>query len=183
MQRFLSITQRALTLVQATPAVSAFSPRNVIDGRRDTYWTTSDQIKPPELIINLRREQTFNVVRVREYLPLGQRVEAFAVESWKDDEWLEFARGASIGNCKLLRGKPVTTTKVRLRITQSPVAPQSLSSRYSLSHSKSPPKVLRLMVQYGFASKVRIVCWTQSVPPAVAGGCVAVRRQNFSTQA
>ena len=95
----------------------------MIDRRRDTYWTTSDQIKTPELIINLRREQTFNVVRLREYLPLGQRVEAFAVDIWKDNEWREFARGTSIGNCKLLRGKPVTTTKVRLRITQSPVCP------------------------------------------------------------
>ena len=102
---------------------AGFSPRNVIDRRRDTYWTTGDQINAPELIINLRREQTFNVVRLREYLPLGQRVEAFAVDIWKDNEWLAFARGTSIGNCKLLRGKPVTTTKVRLRITQSPVCP------------------------------------------------------------
>ena len=100
-----------------------FSPRNVIDGRRDTYWTTDDQITTPEVIIDLRREQTFNVVRVREFLPLGQRVEAFAVDVWKDNEWHEFARGTSIGNSKLVRGKPVTTTKVRLRITQAPVCP------------------------------------------------------------
>ena len=102
---------------------SGFSPRNVIDRRRDTYWTSDDQIKTAELVINLRREQTFNVVRVREYLPLGQRVEAFAVDIWKDNEWREFARGTSIGNCKLVRGKPVTTTKVRLRITQASACP------------------------------------------------------------
>lgn len=100
-----------------------FSPRNVIDRRRDTYWTTDDQIKTPELIIDLGREQTFNVVRLREYLPLGQRVEAFALDVWEDNGWQEFARGTSIGNCKLVRGKPVTTTKVRLRITQAPVCP------------------------------------------------------------
>ena len=75
------------------------------------------------MIIDLGRERTFNVVRVREYLPLGQRVEAFALEVWKDNEWQEFARGTSIGNSKLVRGKPVTTTKVRLRITQAPVCP------------------------------------------------------------
>jgi alpha-L-fucosidase len=100
-----------------------FSPRNVIDLRRDTYWTADDRITTPELILNLNREQTFNVVRVREYLPLGQRVEEFAVDIWKNNEWQEFARGTSIGNCKLLRGKRVTTTKVRLRITQAPVCP------------------------------------------------------------
>jgi alpha-L-fucosidase len=94
-----------------------------MDRRRDTYWTTDDRIKTPELILHLTREQTFNVVRVREYLPLGQRVEAFAVDTWKNNEWQEFARATSIGSCKLVRGKHVTTTKLRFRITQSPVCP------------------------------------------------------------
>ena len=100
-----------------------FSPRNVIDRRRDTYWTTDDQTTTPQLILNLGREQTFNVVRVREYLPLGQRVEGFAVDVWQNNEWREFASGTRIGSCKLLRREPVTTTKVRLRITQAPVCP------------------------------------------------------------
>jgi alpha-L-fucosidase len=100
-----------------------FSPRNVIDRRRNTYWTSDDQVTTPDLILDLGRERTFNVVRVREFLPLGQRVEAFALDVWKDNEWQEFARGTSIGNSKLVRGKPVTTTKLRLRITQAPVCP------------------------------------------------------------
>jgi alpha-L-fucosidase len=100
-----------------------YLPRNVIDRRNDTYWTSDDQITTPELILHLSREQTFNVVRVREYLPLGQRVEAFAVDIWKNEEWRSFASGTSIGSCKLLRGELVTTTKVRLRITQAPVCP------------------------------------------------------------
>ena len=100
-----------------------FSPRNVIDRRRNTYWASDDPIRTPELTIDLGQQRTFNVVRLREYLPLGQRVEAFALEVWKDDKWQEFATGTSIGNCKLVRGKPVTTSKVRLRITQAPVCP------------------------------------------------------------
>jgi alpha-L-fucosidase len=100
-----------------------FSPRNVIDRRRNTYWASDDQIKTPELTIDLGQQRTFNVVRLREYLPLGQRVEAFALDIWKDNKWQEFASGTSIGNCKLVRGKPVTTSKVRLRITQAAVCP------------------------------------------------------------
>ena len=100
-----------------------FLPRNVIDRKRETYWTTEDQITTPELIIDLGRERTFNVVRVREYLPLGQRVEAFALDLWQHNKWQQFATGTTIGNCKLVRGKPVTTSKVRLRITQAPVSP------------------------------------------------------------
>jgi alpha-L-fucosidase len=100
-----------------------FSAQNVIDRKSDTYWTSDDQVTTPELVIDLGRERTFNVVRLREYLPLGQRVEAFALDSWTNNDWREFAHGTSIGNCKLVRAKPVTTTKVRLRITQSPVCP------------------------------------------------------------
>jgi alpha-L-fucosidase len=102
---------------------SRFLASNVTDGRRETYWTTDDQIKTPELVLDLGREVTFNVARLREYLPLGQRVEGFAVDVWKDGGWSEFASGTSIGNCRLVRGRAVTTSKVRLRITNAPVCP------------------------------------------------------------
>ncbi|HZS08167.1 MAG TPA: alpha-L-fucosidase [Blastocatellia bacterium] len=100
-----------------------FAAQNVLDGRRDTYWATDDQEKTPELILDLGREATFNVVRLREHLPLGQRVEAFALDEWQGGQWQQFAGGTSIGNCRLVRGKSVTTSKVRLRITQAPVCP------------------------------------------------------------
>src|SRR5216117_1198672 len=44
-----------------------FVPENVLDKRRDTYWTTDDQIRTPDLTLDLSREVTFNVVRLREY--------------------------------------------------------------------------------------------------------------------
>jgi len=100
-----------------------FLARNVIDGRRETYWATDNEVKTPELVLDLGRQVTFNVVRLREYLQLGQRVEAFAIDVWQGDRWIEFAKGTSIGNCRLVRGQPVTTAKVRLRITQAAVCP------------------------------------------------------------
>jgi alpha-L-fucosidase len=100
-----------------------FGPMNVIDNRRHTFWATDDNVRTPELVIDLAHEVTFNVVRLREYLLLGQRVEAFAVDTWHDGQWTEFAKGTSIGNCRLLRKLPVTTWKVRLRTTQAPVCP------------------------------------------------------------
>ena len=100
-----------------------FSPDQVLDNRRDTYWASDDQARTPELILDLGREVTFNVVRLREHLPLGQRVEAFALDCWLDGKWQEFATSTSIGNCRLVRTRPLTTTKIRLRITQAPVCP------------------------------------------------------------
>lgn len=100
-----------------------FAAGGVIDNKRETYWSTDDQVHTPELILDLGKEETFNVVRLREFLPLGQRVEGFALDKWHDGQWVEFAKGTSIGNSRLIRGDYVTTSKVRLRITQSPVCP------------------------------------------------------------
>jgi alpha-L-fucosidase len=100
-----------------------FLAHNVIDNRRETYWATDDAERTPALVLDLKRDVTFNVVRIREFLPLGQRVEAFSVDVWRDGRWTEFANGTSIGNCRLLRKAAVTTSKVRLRITQAPVCP------------------------------------------------------------
>ena len=100
-----------------------FAPKNVIDTSRDTYWSTDDAVTNAELVLDLGRPTTFNVVRLREFLPLGQRIEAFALDQWQDQKWVEFATGTSIGNCRLVRGQNITTDKVRLRIVKAPVCP------------------------------------------------------------
>jgi alpha-L-fucosidase len=95
----------------------------VVDGKRDTYWATDDAVTSAELVLDLGRRVTFNVVRVREYLPLGQRVDSFAVDGWIDGQWQECAAETSIGNQRLVRTRDVTTAKVRLRITQAAACP------------------------------------------------------------
>jgi len=51
-------------------------------------------------------------------------VDDWAFDSWQEGEWKEFAKGTAIGSCRLVRtNQPVTTGKVRLRITKSPVCP------------------------------------------------------------
>lgn len=101
-----------------------FRAANLLDGNRSTYWATGDTDKTPEVTLDLRRPVKFNLVRLREYIPLGQRVEAFTVETWLNDGWTLFGSGESIGSCRILRSAaPVTTQKVRLRITRSPVCP------------------------------------------------------------
>jgi alpha-L-fucosidase len=103
-----------------------FAPENVRDGKRGTYWATDDGVTTPELVLDLGRPVTFNVVRLREHLPLGQRVDGFALDAWKDGAWDEFARGTSIGPQRLVRcgsTSPVATERVRLRITKAPVCP------------------------------------------------------------
>ncbi len=112
-----------LTASNTRGGAKQFAPKNLVDHRRNAYWATDDNVTAPELVLGFRKPITFNVISLREYLPLGQRVEAFALDQFKDGQWAEFARGTSIGNHRLVRGDYVTTDKVRLRITQSPVCP------------------------------------------------------------
>ncbi len=100
-----------------------FAARNVVAGKSDSYWATDDGVTNASLTLEFKKAVRFNVVRLREYLPLGQRIEAFALDQWKDGQWIEFGSGTSIGNCRLVRGQPITAEKVRLRITQAPVCP------------------------------------------------------------
>ena len=100
-----------------------FAAKNVLAGNGKKYWSTDDGVTTPELILDLGRPKTFNVVSLREFLPLGQRIETFALDQWQEGQWVEFAAGTSIGSHRLWRGEKVTTEKVRLRITQSPVCP------------------------------------------------------------
>jgi alpha-L-fucosidase len=113
----------SLTASNTRGNATQFAAKNVLDGKRDTYWATDDTVTTPELVLAFSKPITFNVVSLREYLPLGQRVEAFALDQFKDGQWTEFANGTSIGNLRLVRTENVTTHKVRLRITQSPVCP------------------------------------------------------------
>jgi alpha-L-fucosidase len=96
-----------------------FAAENVLDANPETYWTTDDAAPNPELVVDFGKPSTFNVVSLREYLPLGQRVDAFALDRWENGAWLEFASGTSIGNRRLIRCAQLNSSKIRLRITQA----------------------------------------------------------------
>ena len=112
-----------------------FGPRNAIDGNRKTFWYAGDERPTPELVLGFDRPVCFDVVGLREYLLLGQRVDAFALDAWQDGDWHEFATGTSVGNRRLVRCKSITTNQVRLRITRAPVCPAlSQVSLYRADH-------------------------------------------------
>ncbi len=77
-----------------------------------------------EVNLDFGRPTAIRTIRLRENLRLGQRVDEFALDAWIGDAWQTIAQGTSIGSCRLVRlPDPVTTGKVRLRITKSPVPP------------------------------------------------------------
>lgn len=67
----------------------------------------------------------FDLIRIREDIRLGQRIDGVVVEAREGSEWKQIATATSIGNCRLLRlDTPVTATRVRLRITGSSADPK-----------------------------------------------------------
>ena len=102
----------------------AFRAENLLDGNPETYWATDDAVTTPDVVLDFRSPVSFNVVRLREHVRLGQRVNAFAIDNWKDGVWQEFGHATSIGPCRLVRGKELaSTTRLRLRITDSSACP------------------------------------------------------------
>ena len=96
----------------------AYGPANLTDGRDDTYWATDDAVLTADATFELARPATFGVIRVREAIRFGQRVDAIAVERWESGAWETVATATSVGARRMIRlQRPVTTQRVRLRIT------------------------------------------------------------------
>lgn len=119
-----------------------FDASQLTDGDIESYWCPNDGTTTPSVELTLKKPATFDVVRVREQIRLGQRVEAFRVEAWVDGSWktiveegqpgeketrfdgVRGGKGHTIGN-QVLRWikEPVTTDKVRLTITRAKACP------------------------------------------------------------
>jgi alpha-L-fucosidase len=101
----------------------AFGASKLIDNDRESYWAADDAVATPDVVLEFPKAVTFSVVRLREAIRLGQRIDDWALDSWQNGAWTEFAKSTAIGACRLVRVKPITTMKVRLRITRAPVCP------------------------------------------------------------
>jgi len=100
-----------------------FGADKAIDGNKNTYWATDDDIKTASLTIDLGKPTTFNRFLAQEYIRLGQRVKTFTVEAFVDGNWKELAKETTIGYKRILRFPAVKATKVRFNITDSKSCP------------------------------------------------------------
>lgn len=100
-----------------------FGAINLLDNNRYSYWATDDKVTTPNLILDLHQQKTFDVIRLRENIKLGQRIEEVAVDAWLNGKWEQVATATSIGGNRLIKlPETVRTSKVRLRIIKCPVS-------------------------------------------------------------
>jgi alpha-L-fucosidase len=100
-----------------------FGASKAIDGKKDTYWATENEVKTASLTIDLGKPTLFNRFLVQEYIRLGQRVKGFTVEALVDGNWKELAKATTIGYKRILRFPSVKASKVRVTITDSKSCP------------------------------------------------------------
>ena len=100
-----------------------FSPSLVLDNNKKTYWATDDSVKTAEIVLDLKSPKRFNVVQFRENIALGQRLNDWAIDTWENGNWVEYAKGTVVGANRLIRGNAVETSKVRIRIIDASAAP------------------------------------------------------------
>jgi alpha-L-fucosidase len=117
-----------------------FEPARVLDGKRETYWSAPDGVTRPSLTLDLPPGRSFDVIRVREYLPLGVRVTRFAVDAEIDGAWRTLAEKECISAQRIIRlDAAISARRVRLRILEAPVCPAI--SEFALFRSVAPKPV------------------------------------------
>ena len=101
----------------------AFDASNVTDGNRYTYWATNPDVKSGSLEIRFDKPKKINVISVAEYIPLGQRIESFAIDAETTSGWQQVAGGTTIGNKRILKIPTMLASAIRVRILSAMAAP------------------------------------------------------------
>lgn len=100
---------------------SIYGTKNLVDDNPDSYWTTDDDFKKSYFTAEFAEPAVFDLISLREYVKLGQRVEGFTLEAWQDGDWKQIHEGTTIGARTLVKlDAPVTTDKLRVRFTKTP---------------------------------------------------------------
>jgi len=98
-----------------------YQPSNMTDTLETTYYATSDGYTTDTITFDLRGKKTFDVLMLQEMIELGHRTTGWSVDySANGKTWMPIPGGVdkqSIGYKWLLKFKPVTASKLRLRIT------------------------------------------------------------------
>jgi alpha-L-fucosidase len=94
-----------------------FDGNKLIDGNKNTYWATDDDVTSGQMELALTKLRTVNYIVLHEYLILGQRVKAFNIEVKKGNEWTRVANVTTMGYKRIIKIDPVQTDKIRVNIT------------------------------------------------------------------
>ncbi len=121
-QTFAQNLAKGASIKPSNTRDKAHGQATLLDGNKQTFWATADNVHQASLEVSLKTPQTFDIISLQEYIPLGQRIEGYNIEILKNNTWEKVYDGTSIGAKRLIKlPEAVTASKVRINITQSPV--------------------------------------------------------------
>ncbi|HTM26621.1 MAG TPA: alpha-L-fucosidase [Vicinamibacterales bacterium] len=100
-----------------------FNASRVNDGKPGTYWATDDGVTKGSVELVWRRPVRFDRLVLQEAIELGQRVEAWTIETESNGAWEEVARGTTVGHKRIARFAPVTASRARVTIAKARACP------------------------------------------------------------
>lgn len=112
------------TITASMDRGKGFEASKAIDNDYDTYWALSDSDLTASLTLEFPCVTTFNRVMLQEYIPLGQRIDAFHIEALSEEgEWITIADGTTIGYKRIVLTDTVSSRSIRLVIDSSMACP------------------------------------------------------------
>ncbi len=100
-----------------------YSASKVVDGDKETYWCTSDEIESASLTIDFGQFTGFNRVILQEYIPLGQRIKSFTIQALTENGWEEIASETTIGYKRILRLPTRSAKSIRINFLEFRACP------------------------------------------------------------
>lgn len=109
----------------------AYAAEQVADGDFETYHATDDSVTTSTIEIDLGAVQEIDGFIIQEYIPLGQRIDAYSIECMVNGQWTEVFEGQTIGYKRIiLEGYASSkdanfpaTNKIRLNIESALACP------------------------------------------------------------
>lgn len=118
-----NILSSGTTATASATRGNGFEAANVLDTDYDSYWTMADGQTTGSITIDLGTTKEIDIIRVQEYIPLGQRISGWKVETEVFGKWIEYGKGQTIGYQRMIKGQLMPVSKIRFTVTSSLAVP------------------------------------------------------------
>ena len=113
----------ALVEAESTRCNPLYKASHLTDGDEKTSWAPADDAKTGSFVLDLGKEQHFDVVELKETIEKGQRISGFNIDVAVNGQWVPFGAGSTVGYRRLIKGQPVDSRYLRVSITDAQATP------------------------------------------------------------
>ena len=113
----------ALVEAESTRCNPLYKASSLTDGDEKTSWAPADDAKNGSFVLDLGKEQHFDVVELKETIEKGQRISAFTIDVAVNGQWVPYGAGSTVGYRRLIKGQPVDSRYIRVSITDAQATP------------------------------------------------------------